>query len=323
MLAEGIIREGDKPGIHRMHTIVEDMRHYMWNRIFSEVSPVANYSLPTYAEWSMNPNKPRDRFAQFCWFLASTAGNFRMQTAGSWFPYCAKVKDIAHDLNSNYCMAMSDHENDGLVDKFSKMTRHVCKESVRVQREHVGHMPITDVVMATTVAYEPEIQIEKFKSPRLQRLQIMEEGRTVWPTGGGPPLSTIDEDVVSNRGFTTFVQGNVLHTDANLHNDIAAGVEFEREWYGLRQHARRGDFPDFGPDLPEEIPRLIPPTAPRGPPTPFPESIHDPPYPHLPHYAEVETPPFNYWPYLVFGAVLIGLAVITDDPRDFKNAIGT
>jgi len=33
-------------------------------------------------------------------------------------------------------------------------------------------------------------------------------------------------------------------------------------------------------------------------------------------YVEPEPDPFYFWPYLVFGAVLIGLAIITDDPRD-------
>ena len=36
---------------------------------------------------------------------------------------------------------------------------------------------------------------------------------------------------------------------------------------------------------------------------------------HLEQYLEQETEEFNFWPYLIFGAILIGLAVITDDPR--------
>ena len=50
-----------------------------------------------------------------------------------------------------------------------------------------------------------------------------------------------------------------------------------------------------------------PPAAPRGSPVPPPE---------IEQYQEVEPEPFNFWPYLLFGAVLVGLALITEDPRD-------
>ena len=51
------------------------------------------------------------------------------------------------------------------------------------------------------------------------------------------------------------------------------------------------------------------PAAPPGSPAP-------PGIPEVEQYQEADDPPFNFWPYLLFGAVLIGLAIITEDPRD-------
>mgnify|MGYP003715422243 CR=1 FL=1 len=119
---------------------------------------------------------------------------------------------------------------------------------------------------------------------------------------------------VSTAPPSHFIQGRYRHT------------EFENEWYQLR----RARSPDLPPEREEGFQRrgfspVPPPNTPlshlQGPlygartRTPVPVPGPEQPY-QLEQYVEnVVDDAFNFWPYLIFGGILIGLAVITDDPR--------
>ena len=332
---------------------------FAYNRVTT-----ANYSIPTFDEWATNPDKRSDRFAQFCWFIASTAGNFAMRCAGSWFPFCAKCPDVAHELNSTYGMAPTQEESQLLVVKFRKLTRVACTRSVQLQRDHAGRelmqMPKREPVAPPAIPSVPSVHSSQqvgtkrtgseieytgsdgqlIKSKRLQALY----DESVHPMGGGP-LHSIPEFSAQTPSWTSdrvtgrsrmdldellnamqpapvstappsdFIQGRYRH------------AEFENEWYQLR----RARSPDLPPEREEGFQRrgfspVVPPNTPlshlQGPlfgerigrPLPPPNSpVPGPQQPYqLEQYVE-DT--FNYLPYLIFGGILIGLAVITDDPR--------
>ena len=116
----------------RMQTLIERMREYMWNRIWKNSGDrEPNYSVATYVEWTANPGSEKDRFAQFCWFLASTAGNYAVDVAGSWFPYCAKSNDVNDTVNSAYGMAMTAEEFEHLKQAYYHLNQETCKEVVK------------------------------------------------------------------------------------------------------------------------------------------------------------------------------------------------
>ena len=327
MIAEGILQETDQgDGFGRMMNQVDAMRQYMYTRIYSDGDRPANFSLPTFAEWSANPEKPRDRFAQFCWFIASTAGNFRLNMAGTWFPYCAKCQDTNGIVNSTYGMDMSPEEGGKLTGVFLKLTKADCVASVQAQTAHIGRallpMPIQDEAMMSTAAYEESqtssARYHKGLSKRLRTALRNQPHK--WPAGGGPGsrLSTVMEEVSlggSGSAFSSVVRaragegGSLYDVDLNLSDDVEDFAnmssappsnfgkryrhkEFLDEWYDLR--TRLQDVP--------EVPGF------RASPAPPPNT----PVP-LEDVVQAEDPPFNFWPYLIFGTILIGLAYITED----------
>ena len=141
-----------------------------------------------------------------------------------------------------------------------------------------------------------------------------------WPAGGGPGsrLSTVMEEVSlggSGSAFSSVARaragegGSLYDVDLNLSDDVEDFAnmssappsnfgkryrhkEFLDEWYDLR--TRLQDVP--------EVPGF------RASPAPPPNT----PVP-LEDVVQAEDPPFNFWPYLIFGTILIGLAYITED----------
>ena len=335
MVAEGVVAESDHGTLIRMQTLIERMREYMWNRIWKNSGDrEPNYSVATYVEWTANPGSEKDRFAQFCWFLASTAGNYAVDVAGSWFPYCAKSNDVNDTVNSAYGMAMTAEEFEHLKQAYYHLNQETCKEVVKRMKDHVGRdllqMPTTDIRMQTTVASGMSGESIPIKSKRLREMREKIKLEKEWPTGGGPPgpsaLSTIAE---SRSSLTTerppsrlasFNQSGRLDVDEGLDIDVRFADEFDREWLDLRQQHK------WDRGLPSIPSRPSTPAPPPSSPAPFPDAIRShhtgsppaphPGYPALQQYEEAEEEPFNYWPYLIFGAVLIGLAVLTEDPRD-------
>ena len=179
------------------------------------------------------------------------------------------------------------------------------------------------------VAAYVDAEGDRIMSNRLQKVY----NEPAFQLGGGP-LSVIEE--VNNRSSMRPFMNDTMDMDEVLHTDHARGfvmtpvplstappsnfgqryrhAEFENEWYQLR----RPPTPEI-PDPEGFRARGFSPVPP--PPTPasmfqgplYREPGFDP-Y-HLEQYLEQETEEFNFWPYLIFGAILIGLAVITDDPR--------
>ena len=166
--------------------------------------------------------------------------------------------------------------------------------------------------------------IANIKSPRLKKAY-----KEAWRGGrGGGPMSPIPEDVsmhgvdlddIINPPTVRQLDGHAFSTAPP--SDFAPvfappfdlSYEFDMEFDGLRKGV-------WGPGLPSDVGErgyspVPPPNTPVShlqAPTP-PGSLG--PY-ELEAYVEPEPDPFNFWPYLVFGAVLIGLAIITEDPRD-------
>ena len=273
------MREGDDGAIVQMQGLVENMRLFAYNRIIVEEP---NYSIPTFDEWAFNPDKRSDRFAQFCWFIASTAGNFAMRCAGSWFPFCALCPDVSEALNSTYGMAPTQEQSHLLVVEFRKLTKNYCTRSVQLQRDHAGGRALMQMPMPPAQVPEPpapqgspsakrsssEIEYtgsdgERIKSKRLQRLY----DQSVHQMGGGP-LSPIPE--ISTHSLTQGpaswasdrVTGDRMDLDELLNamqpaplstappSHFVQGVpgryrhsEFEKEWYQLR----RAESPDLPP----------------------------------------------------------------------------
>ena len=334
MLKENLIREREDGGLVEMQALVEEMRMYMYNRLYDldqQMQP--NYSLPTFDEWAANPDKRKNRFAQFCWFIASTGGNFRMDCAGSWFPYCALCPDVNQNINSTYGMAPTLAQSGDLVAAFGRLTKTGCLDSVRVQRAHIGRellvMRDANAMESTTNFYLVGSEGGHIKSSRLKK--IYRESKK-HPHGGGP-LTPIPEDV-SMRSFGS-VKSGFLNLDHLIHSgplstappsdfERAAHSEFDNEWYQLR----RGRDSPWGPSLPGEAERGFSPVPPPNTPAPGSQAplntnpVATPPGSLGPYeleaYVEQDVDPFNYWPYLIFGAVLIGLAIITEDPRDMQ-----
>ena len=120
MVAEGAIRESSEEDLQKMFIVIEKMRFWMWNRVRPDLDSPPNYALPTFVEWTgESQNHERSRFAQFCWFLASSGGNFNIPTAGTWFPYCAWSRDVQDlGVNAEFGLHMNDADLEELKNSY-------------------------------------------------------------------------------------------------------------------------------------------------------------------------------------------------------------
>ena len=164
----------------------------MWNRIHDtggvgDPFRPPNYSLPTYLEWAVNRGAQQDRFAQFCWFLASTGGNFRLPWAGSWFPYCAKSRDVDDEINSSFGMGMSAEDVAKLTQEYYHINKETSVVAVSAMNEHVGR-GLLAMPVAPPVAREPSEQTLGIKSPRLRALKKKIKQEKVAPWRSRPAL---------------------------------------------------------------------------------------------------------------------------------------
>ena len=134
MVAEGIVPEGDGGVIQQMCQHINHMRDFMYTRVESD----ENYGAPTFRDWVRDGSHLADRFAEFCWFLALTAGNYRMDVAGAWFPYCAKCSDTHNTLNATYGMAVSAEESAQLEARYKNVTLAQARAAQEHARGAVG-----------------------------------------------------------------------------------------------------------------------------------------------------------------------------------------
>jgi len=134
MTVEGVVKATDRSVIPRMMEEVAKMRAYMVTRTRG-----GDFSLPTYQAYGDSKflliQERRDRFAQFCWFLASTIGNTALPCAGAWLPYCAHNRG---DTSRDYGLEMSDAEFQRLDTLFRTESFQQVRERLTRANHWVG-----------------------------------------------------------------------------------------------------------------------------------------------------------------------------------------
>ena len=128
LLSEGLARPTDRGLLGRMTDSVGRMREFILARTQAGLFSVATFEDWTQPQWEHLQHQPmpqtveRDRYGQFCWFIASTIGNTDLPCAGTWFPYCAHNRD---DVSGSFGVDMTQAEYkilDGFLMNNSKIS---------------------------------------------------------------------------------------------------------------------------------------------------------------------------------------------------------
>ena len=301
MVAEGAIRESNEEDLQKMFIIIEKMRFWMWNRVRPDLQSDPNYALPTFVEWTgESQNHERNRFAQFCWFLASSGGNFNIPTAGTWFPYCAWSRDVQDlGVNGEFGLHMNDADLEELKNSYRGLNLEQCQARQAVMHAHAGPlaaMPKTE--LSLTQDFQPVT--ERLSRSGTPTVRAPPRRRKKKPPA--PALSDIPEERLLRQPFgtTSFVEGldAIPQYELNVSAHVTTPTRVSPD-----PSVHTPVVPLVEPSLNQRVQVRKPPRPP-GPPGD----------PYVIHEYQVPTQlPFNYMPYIILGAVLIGLAYITDE----------
>ena len=311
MVAEGVIREGSEEDLQKMFIIIEKMRYWMWNRVRPDLSSAPNYSLPTFVAWTgQSQVHERGRFAEFCWFLASTGGNFNIPTAGTFFPYCAWSRDISHEVNKEFGLSMSDETAAELLSRFRDLKTLDCQARQEVMHAHAGPLfPMPKTALSETLDFVPH-------SDRMSLTSVTGSSTVPAPTPKRrnrkprpPSLAAIPEGSEHSHdvrllaqpfGTKSFLEG--LEAVPSYQLDVPAHVSPDPSVFTPASNRSEPMLNQGTRTKTRSRTKTISP---------------DPPAPGDPYviqeYAPTTDLPFNYMPYIVLGVVLIGLAYITDE----------